>query len=63
MPNADRIDAQQARQRVQSGEALLVCAYDDEKKCRGLGIEEAVTLTELRSRDIGRDHEIVFFCA
>ncbi len=63
MANAERIDADRARQRVQSGEALLVCAYDDEEKCRDLEVEAAVTLAEVRSRGVEADREIVFFCA
>lgn len=63
MANAERIDAERARQRVQSGEALLVCAYDDEEKCRDLEIEGAVTLAEVRSRELQADREIIFFCA
>lgn len=63
MSNAERIDAERARERVQSGEALLVCAYDDEEKCRKLGLDEALTLAELQARDLPRDREIVFLCA
>lgn len=63
MANAERIDAERARERVRSSEALLVCAYDDEEKCRGFGLEEALTLAELRARDVPRDREIVLFCA
>jgi hypothetical protein len=61
--NAERIDAERARERVQSGDALLVCAYDDEEKCRKLGLEEALTLADLQARDVPRDREIVFVCA
>jgi len=63
MSNAERIDAERARERVQRGDALLVCAYDDEEKCRQFGLEEALTLAELQARDVPRDREIVFFCA
>lgn len=63
MANAERIDAERARERVRSGEALLVCAYDDEEKCRKFGLAEALTLAELQARDVARDREIVFFCA
>ncbi|HSL84100.1 MAG TPA: ArsR family transcriptional regulator [Thermoanaerobaculia bacterium] len=63
MSNAERIDAERARERVRSGEALLVCAYEDEEKCRKLGLEEALTLAELQARDVPRDRELVFFCA
>lgn len=63
MPNAERIDAGRARERVETGNALLVCAYDDEGKCRDLEVEDAITLAELRSRDVANEREIVFFCA
>lgn len=63
MPNAERIDAERARERVETGDALLVCAYDEEGKCRDLEVEDAITLAELRSRDMANDREIVFFCA
>ncbi len=63
MPNAERIDAERARERVETGDALLVCAYDDEGKCRDLEVDDAITLEELRSREVANDREIVFFCA
>lgn len=63
MPNAERIDAERARERVETGDALLVCAYDDEGKCRDLEVNDAITLAELRSREVANDREIVFFCA
>lgn len=63
MANAERIDAERARERVQSGDALLVCAYDDEEKCRKFGLDHALTLGDFQARDVPRDREIVFFCA
>lgn len=63
MANAERIDAERAHERVDSGDALLVCAYEDEETCRGFGLEAALTLAELDSRDLPRDREIIFFCA
>jgi hypothetical protein len=39
-----RIEAAEARQRVQSGEALLVCAYDKESKCDTMKLEGAISL-------------------
>lgn len=61
--NAERIDVDTARSRVESGDALLVCAYDDDEKCRELTLEGSITLSELRSRDVNEDREIVFYCA
>lgn len=63
MAEAQRIEAENARRKVVSGDALLVCAYEDEEKCRAFGIEEALSLDQLQARDVDRDREIVFFCA
>ena len=63
MAEAERIDVETARERVQAGDALLVCAYEEEAKCRKLGLEGSITLSELRSRNVDRDREIVFWCA
>ena len=64
-PSPERISAQEARDRARSGRALLVCGYDDEAKCRGLGVEGAITHPELVGRlgSLPRDQEIIFFCA
>lgn len=56
------IDAAQARQKSHSGQALLVCAYDDENRCREILLEGSIPLAELEDRDLPRDAEIVFYC-
>jgi len=60
-----RIDVHEARRKVQAGEALLVCAYEDPAKCRQLPLEGAMPLSELEGRagSIAKDREIVFYCA
>jgi hypothetical protein len=60
-----RIEAIEARQRVQSGQALLVCAYDDEAKCATMKLEGAISLGafEARSPSLPKNQEIVFYCA
>lgn len=63
MPQAERIDVDQARRKVESGEALLVCAYEDEDKYRGAALEGSISLDQLRSRSVDRDQEIIFYCA
>jgi hypothetical protein len=42
---------------------LLVCAYDDEKKCEELKLPGSISLGELRRREAGLPHsqEIVFY--
>lgn len=63
MPQAQRIDVDPARRKVESGEALLVCAYDDEEKYRDNELDRSISLDQLRSRSVDRNQEIVFYCA
>lgn len=60
-----RIDVEAARTRVQAGQALLVCAYDDEQKCRSMLLEDAITLGELEARrgDLPPQQDIILYCA
>jgi hypothetical protein len=62
---ASRIDVQDARRAVMAGEALLVCAYDDESKCDRIKLEGAISLAEFRAlaQSLAKDKEIIFFCA
>ena len=50
---------------MQDGEALLVCAYDDEEKFEGNQLAGAMSLSDLRKREPELDHrqEIIFYCA
>jgi hypothetical protein len=61
---ARRIDPAEAREHVERG-ALLVCAYDDDEKCRDMLLEGAGTLSELKAREgsLPRDQELIFYCA
>jgi hypothetical protein len=62
--NAPRISPQEAREHMRSG-ALLICAYDDDEKCRSNHLEGALTFNEFRAqRDaLPRDRELIFYCA
>ena len=64
MPEPVRLSPEEAKERIDSG-ALLVCAYEDEDRCRLLRLEGSLTLGELRSRlqELSLDQEIVFYCA
>ncbi len=59
-----RIEPGEARRRVQVGEALLVCAYDNEELCGRMRLEGAITLGELNARlpGIRKEQEIIFYC-
>jgi hypothetical protein len=63
--DVERISPEEARRRVQSGEALLVCAYEDEDKCHRMKLAGAITLRELREMlaTLPRDRELIFYCA
>ena len=65
MDPIERIPPEDAFEEVSSGEALLVCAYEDEEKCRALHIDDAVTARELERMFplLPRDRELIFYCA
>jgi len=60
---AKRISAKDARSRITSGQALLVCAYEDEEKFRKMHLQGAISLREFTSRlpVLSREQEIVFY--
>jgi len=60
-----RISVQQAKEMVDAGSGLLVCAYDDEDKFKNNHLAGAISLAEFRSRpsSVTKDQEIVFYCA
>jgi rhodanese-related sulfurtransferase len=64
MPNVPRIDVHEARRRVQAGDALLVCAYDDPEKYARMQLEGSIGLDELQARlwSLPHDQQIIFYC-
>ena len=60
-----RIPPEQARPKVMNGEALIVCAYEDHAKFRSMRLEGAISVQEFRERlsSLGKEKEIVFYCA
>ncbi len=65
MTEAVRVTPQDIYPRVRAGQALLVCAYADEAKCRSMELEGALFLREFLARlpNLPKDQEIVFYCA
>ena len=47
---------------MQSGKALLVCAYEDEERYKKVRLEGAISLKEFRNKeqDLSQDQEIIF---
>ena len=63
MAEIERISAQQAHEKIKAGEALLVCAYEDEAKCRALNLEGSISFTSFKSRvqSLPKSQEIIFY--
>ena len=65
MPEVSRISVQEARQEVSSGQALLVCAYEQEEKCNQVALEGSLSLSQFQQRlpSLPKEQELIFFCA
>jgi hypothetical protein len=65
MNEVPRVTPEDIYPKLRSGEALLVCAYDNEAKFRRLQLEGAISLEEFTSLrpTLPKDREIVFYCA
>lgn len=65
MAKVNRVSAREIREEVITGEALLVCAYDDGEKFKKNHLEGAIPLSEFKARvpDLESDTKIVFYCA
>ena len=65
MHDVPRVSADEARRELASGDALLVCAYDDDAKCNKMKLEAAITLTDLQARAaaLPKETRIIFYCA
>ena len=63
MADIERISAQQAHTKAASNQALLVCAYEDEAKCRMLNLDGSISFTTFRSRvnSLPKSQEIIFY--
>jgi hypothetical protein len=64
MSEPRRVTPEEIYPRVHSGEALLVCAYDDGNKFRRFQLAGAISLAEFKSRlpALPLNREIVFYC-
>lgn len=59
-----RINVEDAHKLVTSGQALLVCSYDDDK-CKSKLFQGALLKSELETRvnSLPKDQNIIFYCA
>jgi len=58
-----RISAEEARVKVSSRQAILVCAYEDEEKFRKAHLEGAISLNEFKDKiaSWSKEQEIIFY--
>ncbi len=58
-----RIVPEEARNKVQSHEALFVCAYEDEEKFRRMRLEGGISFNEFKdmASSLARDQAIIFY--
>jgi hypothetical protein len=65
MADIERITVEEAHRKVDAHQALLVCAYEDDAKCRMINLEGSISLTSFESRagSLPKTQEIIFYCA
>jgi hypothetical protein len=64
MPAA-RITPQDAYEKVKTGQAILVCGYEDKERFSALRLEMAISFDEFQKMlpALSKDREIIFYCA
>ncbi len=60
-----RIPPEEAKKKILSNEAILVCAYEDEEKFRKMHLEGAISFIEFKKSAplLSKEQEIIFYCA
>jgi hypothetical protein len=63
MAEVERIPVEEARRKIKAGQALLVCAYEDEAKCRMMNLDGSMSLTSFESKvgSLPKGQEIIFY--
>ena len=58
-----RVTPEEARAKVRSGAAVLVCAYSDDEEYKRISLEGSISLSEFYSRLplYSKDQEIIFY--
>jgi hypothetical protein len=61
----ERIEVGTARNNVTSAQALLVCAYEDDAKCRKGRLEGSIPFArfETMAATLPKTQEIIFYCS
>ena len=63
MSEIERVSPEEVREKVQSGNAMLVCAYDDDGKYGRMRLDGSIALSEFKAgvSGIPKDKEIIFY--
>ena len=63
MADIQRISVQEAHAKAKANQALLVCAYEDEAKCRMLNLEGSISFIKFQPRaaSLPKTQEIIFY--
>ena len=63
MGEPERITPEEVYEKLKSGKALLVCAYEDEAKFKKMHLQGAISSNAFKSKlpSLGKDQEIVFY--
>jgi len=63
MADPIRVSPEEARQKVTSGKALLICAYHEDEKFKRVPLEGAIPFSEFSSRvpSLPKDQELIFY--
>jgi hypothetical protein len=61
--SVERISPQEVHKRLESGNILLVCAYEDESRFKQIQLGGAISFGEFQKRlpALSKDQEIVFY--
>ncbi len=65
MANVIRIHPLEVEEKLETGEALLVCAYQDDQKFRNNHLEGAISYADFQGKlnGLSKEQAIVFYCA
>jgi len=63
-PTGGRVSVAEVRARLSSSDALVVCAYEDQKKCEEIRLPGALTFNEMKAMatSLSTARELIFYC-
>ena len=63
MADTPRISAQETRENVLSGKAMLICAYPDDSKFTQYHLDGAISLSSFKEKvgELAKDQELIFY--